>query len=109
MATFNHDFIPGDTVFVVTDGTCVDEGTVLQLTFITFLDSDGLVKENVNYIVMKKVDDTTVKVTPDYIYGTVDLALDHVKSEIITPTPSPSENSSPTPTPMVSPTPTPVP
>jgi len=82
MFTFNYDFEPGDTAFVVTEGTCVDEVRILQLTFVTFLNNDDVVQENVHYIAMKKVDDTTVRVTPEYIFETLDLALDHVKSEI---------------------------
>lgn len=82
MFIFEYDFEPGDTAFAVTEGTCVDEVTILQLTFVTFLDNDDVIKDNVHYIAMKKIDDTTVRVTPDYIFETLDLALDHVKTEI---------------------------
>ena len=83
MFTFNYDFKPGDTAFTVTDRICANEVIVLQVSFVTFLNANGSIEEIVHYIAKKKVDDSTVKVTPDYIFETIELALDHVKNEIV--------------------------
>ena len=114
MFTFNYDFKPGDTAFTVTEKTCIDEVTVLQLTFVTFLNGSGNIEEQVHYIAKDNVDDTTVRVTPEYIFETFESACEHVKVELLGPSPTPTPSSSmvtPTPTPSVSessvPTPTP--
>ena len=67
ICTFNYEFEPGDTAFTVAEDACMDEVLVLQLTFVSFLTENGDIGERACYLVKKKVDDTTIKVTPDRI------------------------------------------
>ena len=107
MFTLNYDFQPGDTVFVVIDGTRVEEGTVLNVKFKIYLDPMDMLVEKIDYtILLADADEGTVTQDSTTVFATLAEAGDYI-SNFLTPTPTVTPTTTPTVTPTITPTVTP--
>jgi hypothetical protein len=82
MYTLNYEFSPGMTVFLVIDGSRVEEGVVLSIKFDVITPNTPILEYSV---LLSDVDDGTVLSVPELVFGTLQEASNKV-IETITPT-----------------------
>lgn len=100
MFTIPYDFQPSDKVFVVIDGTRVEAGTVLNVSFQVFLDDMLAIETVVLYkVLLDDEGEGTVDVDSTVVFETLEEASNSV-SAFLTPTPSLTPPVTPTPTPV---------
>ncbi len=112
MFTIPYDFQPADQVFVVIDGTRIEAGIVLNISFQVFLDDSlNLITVVLYKILLDDEEEGTFNLDSSVIFETLQEASDFV-SAFLTPTPTitpsvtPTISLTPTITPTISLTPT---
>lgn len=82
-----HEFFPGDEVFVVLDRHTVRHAKVIQLDIKLYEQEEAIVVETDYLVLLKHSDDfymeTTHRVEVDQIFRTVDEALEEVRKKFI--------------------------